>query len=78
MDESITVYVNEEAAQVPPESTVLQAVSVVSAGLAADLTRGRGHVTDGTGRAISLDRPITAGSILRVVGVRPANYKEPG
>ena len=67
MVEVVRVYINENAVGVPPGSTVLDAVRSFSSEAADGLESGRGHVTDGVGRHITLEEPVSAGSILRVV-----------
>jgi len=66
--EVVRVYINENAVGVPPGSTVLDAVRSFSSNAADELESGRGHVTDGVGRPIELEKPVSVGSILRVVG----------
>jgi hypothetical protein len=78
MSDTIRVYVNEVAVSAPAGALIIDAIRVYSAEAATALEQGRGHVTDGTGRAVSLDHPLTAGSILRVVGARPTRTDDPG
>ena len=63
----IRVYVNERAVDVAPDATVLAAVQAFDSALAPALADGTAYVTDGRGIRVTLDQPLAAGSILRVV-----------
>jgi sulfur carrier protein ThiS len=70
---SVRVYVNAQVVEVPPGSTVKDALQVWNRDEASAVTRGERKVTDSRGLPARLTDAVAAGSILRVVGSRPAS-----
>jgi hypothetical protein len=70
---SVRVYVNAQVVEVPRGSTVNDALRLWNADEANAVTRGERKVTDSRGLPASLTEAVVPGSILRVVGSRPAS-----
>ncbi len=70
MTETVRVYVNERAVDLPPGAVATAAIAAFDPGLAAAVAEGRAYLTDGRGIRLAADAPLAAGAILRVV--RPA------
>jgi hypothetical protein len=64
---ALRIYVNEQGLTVPHGATVASALRLFDAGLAESVGSGGARVTDGRGIAVSLDAPLSGGSILRVI-----------
>jgi len=67
MNGTIRVFVNASALDLPAGSDALQAVRAFDPELEASLARGAALVTDGRGIEVDPAKPLTSGSILRVV-----------
>jgi hypothetical protein len=67
---SVRVYVNAQAIDVAPGSTVADALRQWNAEEADAVARGERKVTDSRGLPASLVDGVAQGSILRVVGSR--------
>ena len=67
MSDTIRVFVNASAVDVPAGADVAQAVRAFDATLEPSLTSGAAYVTDGRGIAIEPAARLTGGAILRVV-----------
>jgi hypothetical protein len=67
MPDVLRCFVNERALSLAPGATVHDAVAAFDAALAARLARGEAYVTDARGIRTPADRPLAAGSILRVI-----------
>ncbi len=70
MSTSVRVYVNGHALDVPPGSTVEDALRYWNAEEASAVSRGERAVTDSRGLPAALADVVAPGSILRVVGRR--------
>jgi hypothetical protein len=70
---SVRVYVNAQVVEVPPGSTVKDALQMWNRDEANAVTRGERKVTDSRGLPAPLTDAVAPGSILRVVGSRPAS-----
>ena len=70
-DSLIRVYVDARPVDVALSATVLDAVRLANAGLAAAVSAGERSVTDSRGLPIAADAPLHGGAILRVVAARP-------
>jgi sulfur carrier protein ThiS len=68
----IRVYVNAQAIDLPRGSTVEDALRQWNADEAVAVARGERAVTDSRGLPASLTDGVAPGTILRVVGARPA------
>jgi hypothetical protein len=68
---SVRVYVNAQVVEVPPGSTVKDALQMWNRDEANAVTRGERKVTDSRGLPAPLTDAVAPGSILRVVGSRP-------
>lgn len=73
MSASVRVYVNAQVVEVPPGSTVKDVLQVWNRDEANAVTRGERKVTDSRGLPARLTDAVAPGSILRVVGSRPAS-----
>lgn len=69
-DASLRVYVDSRAIDVPKSATVLEAIEIADASLAAALREGSRSVTDSRGLPIASDASLHGGAILRVVAAR--------
>jgi hypothetical protein len=67
MTETIRVFVNTTALDLPAGADVGQAVRALDPELAASLERGAAFVTDGRGLEVDPAGMLVSGSILRVV-----------
>jgi hypothetical protein len=67
MTETIRVFVNTTALDLPAGADVGQAVRALDPELAASVERGAAFVTDGRGIEVDSAASLTGGSILRVV-----------
>lgn len=67
MTGTLRVFVNERPVEVPPGSTVLEAVAAFSSDAADSVRRGTAYVTDGVGRSTDVSQEVARGDILRVV-----------
>lgn len=72
MSTTVRVYVNAQAIEVPPGSTVADVLRQWNADEAEAVARGERKVTDSRGLPASLAEGVAQGSILRVVGSRVA------
>ncbi len=72
MTGGIRVYVNAQAIDLPRGSTVEDALRQWNADEAVAVARGERAVTDSRGLPASLTDGVAPGTILRVVGARPA------
>lgn len=68
MSKTIRVFVNERPVCIASGATVLDAVAAHSHQAAQNLMSGKGHVTDGVGRALDLRSLVEMGMIIRTVG----------
>ena len=69
MTDTIKVFVNASALDLPADADVAHAVRAYDPSLEAGLAVGSAYVTDGRGIEMALDAKLTSGAILRV-GVR--------
>jgi hypothetical protein len=67
MSDTIRVFVNTTAVDLPPGSDVGRAVRALDPDLEASIARGAAYVTDGRGIEIDPTTPLASGAILRVV-----------
>jgi len=67
MPDVLRCFVNERALSLAPGATVHDAVAAFDTALAARLAKGEAYVTDARGIRTAVDRPLAAGSILRVI-----------
>jgi hypothetical protein len=67
MTETIRVFVNTTALDLPAGADVGQAVRALDPDLAASVERGAAFVTDGRGIEVDPAASLASGSILRVV-----------
>lgn len=67
MNETIRVFVNAGAVDLPAGSDVGTAVRAFDPGLEAQIAGGTAYVTDGRGIEISSQAPLAAGAILRII-----------
>jgi hypothetical protein len=70
LSSTIRVYVNSKPLDVPPGSTVRDALLAWDPDHAGAVERGERGVTDSRGLPASLGDTLAQGSILRVVGAR--------
>ena len=66
MSETIRVFVNTTAVDLPAGADVSQAVRAVDPDLAVSIERGAAFVTDGRGIEVDPAASLSSGSILRV------------
>jgi hypothetical protein len=66
-NQTIRVFVNASAVDLPAGAGVGDAVRAFDAGLEASVARGSAYVTDGRGIEIDPDSRLASGAILRVV-----------
>lgn len=67
MSDTIRVFVNASAVDLPTGADVAQAVRAFDATLEPSIASGAAYVTDGRGIEIDPAAPLAAGTILRVV-----------
>jgi hypothetical protein len=67
MSDTIRIFVNATALDLPPASTVADAVAAYDPALASSVASGTVFVTDGRGIEIDGEHRLHAGSILRIV-----------
>jgi hypothetical protein len=67
MPDTIRVYLNQRAVDLPAGTLVANAIRLVEPQLTESLTAGKVKVTDGRGLNLPLDQTLTNGAILRVV-----------
>jgi hypothetical protein len=67
MTETIRVFVNSAAVDLPAGADVREAVRAVDPNLEASIAGGAAFVTDGRGIEVDLAIPLESGAILRVV-----------
>jgi len=67
MSETIRVFVNSGAVDLPPGADVAAAVRAFDPALERQIAGGAAYVTDGRGIPISTASSLSAGAILRVV-----------
>ena len=67
MNETIRVFVNANALELPAGSVASEAVRAFDPQLEASVARGAAFVTDGRGIEVDPAEPLASGAILRVV-----------
>lgn len=67
MNETIRVFVNAGAVDLPAGADVAQAVRAFDAALERQIADGAAYVTDGRGIEIAQDSPLAGGAILRII-----------
>ena len=67
MKDTIRVFVNAGALDLPSGADVAQAVRLFDPGLERQIAGGTAYVTDGRGIEIDPTAPLVGGAILRVV-----------
>ena len=67
IDDAVPVFINERRVLVPATASVRRAVEAAAPDLSRAIAAGRALVTDGVGRSLDLDAPVTTGAIIRVV-----------
>ena len=70
MSESVRVYVNAKAVDVPRGATAIDAIRAADPALAADILDGSRAIADSRGLPTTPDAPLYGGAIFRVVGSR--------
>lgn len=70
------IFVNETPCSIPEDATVADGVRAFNPDAISILEAGSGYVTDGVGRKVALDDPLTGGAILRIIG--PAGRPDDG
>ncbi len=68
--ESVRVYVNARAIDVPQNATALEAVEAWDATVAAAVRDGERNITDSRGIVTANDSPVHNGAIFRIVRAR--------
>ena len=68
---AIRVFVNEKPVDVTSPATVADAVTALDGALGAQVLNGSARATDARGIDVEPGDAVTAGSILRVISVRP-------
>ncbi len=69
MNEQVKIFVNESGVEIPPATTVSEAVRTFHAALGEAMRAGAAYVTDGVGRRIDVTSVVNEGAILRVVKI---------
>lgn len=67
MPDLIRCFVNESGVEVPPETTVLEAVRLFEPGVAERISAGEGHLTDALGLPLEPGTPVRVGMVIRAV-----------
>jgi hypothetical protein len=67
LPQTIRVFVNSGAVDLPAGAVVGDAVRLYDARLGEHLAAGAAYVTDGRGIELDVSAPLSSGSILRVV-----------
>jgi hypothetical protein len=67
MPDTIRVYLNQRAVDLPAGTLVADAIRLGDPQLTESLTSGKVKVTDGRGLELPLDDPLTNGAILRII-----------
>lgn len=67
MKETIRVFVNAGAVDLPVGADVAQAVRAFDPALERQIASGAAYVTDGRGIEIPEDSPLAGGAILRII-----------
>ena len=76
MSDSVRIFIDEAAVSVPAGIPVHQAIALYDPELAAAISEGKAHLTDGVGRRITADAPVSGGAIIRVIrSARPAEER---
>lgn len=76
MTDTLTVFVNARAVQVPSGATVLDAVRAFDAAEADSLAAGTRGVTDSRGLPIASSTAVHGGAIFRLVSARAGRTEE--
>jgi hypothetical protein len=71
MSETVRVYINAHAIDVPPASTALDAVESWDGTIATAVRNGERNITDSRGIVTANDSPVHNGAIFRIVRARP-------
>lgn len=69
-DPTLRVYVDARPVDVPHAASIIDAIEIADAALAASVRAGDSSVTDSRGLPVAPDGPLHGGAILRVVPVR--------
>lgn len=75
IDDAVPIFINDQRVLVPAAASVIAAVRAAAPDLSRALAEGRALVTDGVGRPLDLETPVSSGAIIRVVmsaRIRPA------
>ncbi|MBW7934803.1 MAG: hypothetical protein H3C62_14580 [Gemmatimonadaceae bacterium] len=75
-DQTLTVFVNAHAVQVPPGATALDAVRTFDAAEGEAVAAGRRGVTDSRGLPVAADTAVHGGAIYRLVSARAARSED--
>ena len=67
MPDTIRVYLNQRAVDLPAGTSVAEAIRLAEPQLKDALQSGKAKVTDGRGLDLPLDQTLTSGAILRVI-----------
>jgi hypothetical protein len=70
MSETVRVYINAHAVDVPGTSSVIQAVEAWDATIATAVKNGERNITDSRGIVTANDGPVHNGAIFRIVRAR--------
>lgn len=76
MSETLRAFVNGKGTDVPPGSTVLDAVQLADAEAAEAVRNGSRVIVDSRGLPVSSDTPVHGGYVMRVVSARQARSAE--
>jgi hypothetical protein len=67
MPDTIRVYLNQRAVDLPAGTLVVDAIRLAEPQLSQSLESGKAKVTDGRGLELPLDQTLTSGAILRII-----------
>ena len=67
MPDTIRVYLNQRAVDLPAGTLVAEAIRLAEPQLSQSLESGKAKVTDGRGLDLPLDQTLTNGAILRII-----------
>jgi hypothetical protein len=70
MSETVRVYVNAHAVDVPKTATALDAIEAFDATCAADVRKGERNITDSRGIVTANNGAVHNGAIYRIVRAR--------
>ena len=77
MSDTVRVYINARAVDVPKSGTAIDAVEVWDPAEASAIRAGERMLTDSRGIVTSIDTPIHNGAIFRIVRARQTASDDP-